>query len=64
MATILSIMVLTALALTGGAVFAWRRGARKQAGLMLLLAVVMAVNVAIWTLPDASGKAPVSRDLR
>lgn len=60
MATALSLMVLAALALTVGAVVLWRRGVRRQAGLMLLLALVLAVNVAIWTLPDATGTAPVS----
>ncbi len=60
----LSLLVLAVLVLCGGAVFAWRRGQRKQAGLMLVLAAVMAVNVAIWTLPDATGEAPVGRELR
>ncbi len=59
MATALSLLVLTAIALVAGAVFLWRRGARKQAGLMLVLAAVLAVNVGIWTLPTASGTAPV-----
>ena len=44
--------------------FARRRGQRKQAALMLVLAAVMAVNVAIWTLPDASGEAPAAKELR
>jgi membrane protein implicated in regulation of membrane protease activity len=56
---IFSIVMLTALALIGGAAFLWfKRGARKQAGLMVLLAMVMLINVAIWTLPDASGDSP------
>ena len=63
MNTVLSLMVLTAFALVGGAVFAWRRGQRKQAGLMVVLAAVMALNVAIWTLPGASGEAPISQEL-
>ena len=62
MDTVLSIVVLAAAALVAGAIYLWRRGgARKQAGLMLILAVVMIVNVLIWTLPDASGTAPVDR---
>ena len=62
MDTVISIMVLTAFALIGGAIYLWRRGGRnKQAGLMLVAAVVMFVNVLIWTLPDASGTAPVDR---
>ena len=64
MGTILSLMMLTVLALCGGAAFAWRRGQRKQAGLMLVLAAVMAVNVGIWTLPDESGRAPISQELK
>ena len=59
---ILSIVMLAAIALLAGAVFLWRRGgAGKQVWLMLLLAVVMIVNVLIWTVPDASGTAPVNR---
>lgn len=58
-------MVLTAIALALGAAAVWRRGgSKKQAGLMLLLALVMAVNVAIWTLPGAGGEAPVTQALR
>ncbi len=58
---VLSLVMLTALALVAGAVVLWRRGVRKQAGLMALLAVVMLVNVAIWTLPGAGGEAPIDR---
>jgi drug/metabolite transporter superfamily protein YnfA len=62
MDTVLSLVMLTALALIAGAAFLWlKRGARKQAGLMLLLALVMLVNVAIWTLPDPSGSAPIGK---
>jgi len=61
MDTILSIVALAALALVAGAIFLWRRGARKQAGLMLVLAVVMVVNVLIWTLPGSGGTAPLDR---
>lgn len=60
MATVLSLMVLAIIALIGGAVFLRRRGgARKQVVLMLVLAVVLAINVAIWTLPAGSGVTPV-----
>lgn len=49
---VLSLLTFSALALTGGAIFLlWRGGPRKQAILMLVLAVVMAANVAIWTVP-------------
>jgi hypothetical protein len=53
-----------AIALVLGAVAIWRRGLRKQAALMLVLAVVIAVNVAIWTVPDAEGEAPIGRELQ
>ncbi|MCB2049270.1 MAG: hypothetical protein KDE32_13750 [Novosphingobium sp.] len=53
---VLSLMVLTLLLLLGGAWWLWREGrARKQALLMVVLAAVLAVNVAIWTVPDDSG---------
>ena len=62
MATALSIAVLAVLALLGGAVWLWRRGgSRKQAALMLLLAAILAGNVAIWTVPDASGSSLLDR---
>ena len=62
MDTVLSIVVLAAVALVAGAIYLWRRGgANKQASLMLVLAVVMLANVLIWTLPDASGEAPLER---
>jgi len=56
-ATVLSLMVLTALALVGGAWWLWRRKrAGRQALLMLVLAAVMAANVALWAVPDESGQ--------
>jgi hypothetical protein len=62
LATVLSLLVLTAIALVAGAIFLWRsRGWGKQVALMLVLAAVMAVNVAIWTLPDESGQAPIGK---
>lgn len=61
----LSLLVFAAIALVIGAIVLWRKGgSRKQIGLMLLLAVIMAVNVGIWTLPDASGKAPIGQELK
>jgi len=48
----LSLTVLAAIALTAGAAWHWRtRGATRQVWLMLVLAVVMLANVAIWSLP-------------
>lgn len=61
MDTILSVVALAALSLVAGAIYLWRKGVRKQAGLMLVLAVVMIVNVLIWTLPDAGGTVPLDR---
>ena len=62
MDTVLSVVALVALALIAGATYLWRcGGSRKQAGLMLVLAVVMIVNVLIWTMPDGSGTAPIDR---
>lgn len=62
MNTVLSVVMLAALLLIAGAAFLWfKQGMRKQAGLMLLLAVVMLINVGIWTLPDPSGTAPIDK---
>ena len=65
MNTVLSILVLAAIALVLGAAALWRRGgSRKQIGLMLLLAAIMAANIGIWTLPDSSGNAPLGQELK
>ena len=65
MAAVLSILVLAAIALVAGSYYLWRKGApAARVLLMLLLAAIMAVNVAIWTLPDATGDAPVDRVLQ
>ena len=59
---ILSLVMLAAFALIAGAAFLWFKArARKQAGLMALLALVMLINVAIWTIPDATGDAPIDQ---
>jgi len=59
---VLSITVLAALLLLVGAFFLWRRtGNAKNALLMVLLAAIALVNVAIWTLPDADGEAPLDK---
>ena len=52
----LSLLVLTSIALVGGAYVLFRRGKRRQAWLMIGLAVVMALNVAIWTVPMDGGE--------
>ena len=62
MDTILSVLVLAAVALIGGAIRLWRRdGLKKQVWLMLLLAAIMIGNVLIWTIPDKDGTAPIDR---
>ena len=60
--TVLSIVVLAAIALFAGAYFLWRRtGNGKNALLMVLLGLVALVNVAIWTVPTADGEAPLDK---
>ncbi|MEO1921266.1 hypothetical protein T8S45_02100 [Blastomonas marina] len=62
MSIVLSIVMLAAFALLLAAFIAWRKGLpKKQIGLLLLLALVMAVNVAIWTVPDSEGTAPIDK---
>lgn len=61
MDTVLSILMLATIAMVAGAAIVWRRGGpRKQIFLMLVLAAVMAANVAIWIVPGPQGKAPVT----
>lgn len=47
----LSLTMLAALALLGGAVVLLRRGDRKRALLMGVAAVVALANVAVWSIP-------------
>ena len=62
LSTVLSILVLAAIALVGGALWLWRKpGMRRQAVLMLVLAGIAAINVAIWTLPDGEGRSPAGQ---
>ena len=51
----LSLVMLTMFALVVGAILLFRRGIRKQAWLMLILAAIMALNVAMWTVPTQGG---------
>ena len=58
LAAVMSIMVLAVIVLLLGAFALWRRGgARKQVGLMVLLAAIIAANVAIWAIPDPEGRS-------
>lgn len=62
MDTALSLVTLAAVALLAGAYYLWRKGgAQQQIWLMIILAMVMLVNVVIWTVPDAGGEAPLER---
>jgi len=62
MNTALTILAIAALSMAAGAYYLWRRGApTKQVVLMALVAVVMLANLLIWTLPYASGEAPVDK---
>jgi len=63
--TALSLAMLMVIALPLGALVLWRKGgSRKQVALMLVLAVILAANVAIWVVPNGDGKAPVAEALR
>ena len=63
--TLLSILVLACIAMLLGALALWRRrGGKRQVWLMLVLAAVLAVNVAIWVVPSTDGTAPVQQDLK
>ena len=59
---VLSIVMLAAVALLIGAFVLWRRtGDTRKAMLMVMLAAIAAMNVAIWTVPDTSGEAPIDK---
>jgi uncharacterized membrane-anchored protein len=58
--TVLSILVLAALALVLGAIALWRQGGRRQAVLMLILSAIVAGNVALWVMPVQDGRSLAS----
>lgn len=61
----LSLAMLMVLALPAGAYALWKRGgSRKQVALMLVLAAILAANVAIWVIPTRNGLSPVSQQLK
>lgn len=49
--TLLSIVMLGAIALLVGAVMVFRNGDRRRALLMIVAALIMFANVAIWLVP-------------
>lgn len=60
--TVMSIMVLAIIALLAGAAYLWRRELyKRRALLMVLLAVVIAVNIALWTVPVTTGESLADR---
>ena len=63
-AVVLSILMLGCIAMLLGGIALWRRrGLSRQVWLMLVLAAVMAVNVAIRLVPSTDGTAPVTQKL-
>ena len=59
---VLSLFMLVALGLIGGAGWQWRRrGPDRNMWLMLVLAAVLLANVAIWVVPDRNGASPLDR---
>lgn len=48
---LLSVVMLAGLALLAGAVMVFRHGDRRRATLMVIAALVMFANVAIWVIP-------------
>ncbi len=49
--TIISVLMLTGVVLTGGAAYVFRQGDKRRALLMLVAALVMFANVAVWLVP-------------
>jgi len=62
MNTVLSILMLAAVGLLLGAFVLWRKGGPlKQVLMMVLLSIIAVANVAIWTVPDGEGDAPLDK---
>jgi len=62
MNTVLSILMLAAVGLLLGAFVLWRKGGPlKQVLMMVLLSIIAVANVAIWTVPDVEGDAPLDK---
>ena len=59
--TVLSLLTLAVLLMLAGAMLQWRRGERRKAVLLIILALVAGINVAIWTVPYDGAEAPVVR---
>lgn len=57
--TVISILVLAAIALFGGAYFLFKREQVKQATLMVILGLIAVMNAAIWLIPMNDGSAPI-----
>ncbi|MEW4448513.1 hypothetical protein [Qipengyuania sp. JC766] len=58
---VLSIVMLAVVTLLVAAIFVWRRGKRKQAVLMVILAIVGLGNIALWTIPTPVGTSPLEQ---
>ena len=59
---VLSIVMLAAVLLLGGAFALWRQtGDVKKPALMVVLAIIAVANILIWTIPTKSGTSPVEQ---
>jgi len=60
MNTVLSILMLAAVGLLLGAFALWRKGGPiKQVLMMVVLSLIAIINIAIWTIPNEEGAAPL-----
>lgn len=60
--TVMSLLMLAGVALTGGAIYIFRKGDRRRALLMLVAALVMFANVAIWLVPVKEAPASTAAE--